>query len=72
VPGVPIPLYLAGAKMEAQYPFGPRSGAAVNVTLLSYLDGLFIGVNSDPAAIADQGAFMACLRDGFDEVLKVV
>jgi diacylglycerol O-acyltransferase len=72
VPGVPIPLYLAGAKMEAQYPFGPRSGAAVNVTLLSYLDGLFIGVNSDPAAIADHGAFMACLRDGFDEVLKVV
>jgi diacylglycerol O-acyltransferase / wax synthase len=71
VPGVPIPLYLAGAKMEAQYPFGPRSGAAVNVTLLSYLDGLFIGVNTDPAAVPDQGRFMACLRDGFDEVLKV-
>jgi diacylglycerol O-acyltransferase len=71
VPGVPIPLYLAGAQMEAQYPFGPRSGAAVNVTLLSYLDGLFIGVNSDPAAVPDQAAFMACLADGFDEVLKV-
>jgi WS/DGAT/MGAT family acyltransferase len=72
VPGVPIPLYLAGAKMEAQFPFGPRSGAAVNVTLLSYLDGLFIGVNSDPAAVPDHPAFMACLRDGFDEVRKVV
>ncbi|MDQ1377926.1 MAG: diacylglycerol O-acyltransferase / wax synthase [Acidimicrobiaceae bacterium] len=71
VPGVPIPLFLAGAKLEAQYPFGPRSGAAVNVTLLSYLDGLFIGVNSDPAAVPDQARFMACLRDGFDEVLKV-
>jgi WS/DGAT/MGAT family acyltransferase len=72
VPGVPIPLYLAGAKMEAQYPFGPRSGAAVNITLLSYLDGLFIGVNSDPAAVPDQAMFMACLQDGFDEVLKVI
>ena len=71
VPGVPIPLYLAGAQMTAQYPFGPRSGAAVNVTLLSYLDGLFIGVNSDPAAVPDQAVLMACLRDGFDEVLKV-
>jgi diacylglycerol O-acyltransferase / wax synthase len=71
VPGVPIPLYLAGARMEAQYPFGPRSGAAVNVTLLSYLDGLFIGVNTDPAAVPDQATFMACLRDGFDEVMKV-
>ncbi|HEX3425990.1 MAG TPA: wax ester/triacylglycerol synthase domain-containing protein [Acidimicrobiales bacterium] len=71
VPGVPVPLYLGGAKMEAQYPFGPRSGAAVNVTLLSYLDRLFIGVNSDPAAVADQPRLMACLRDGFDEVLKI-
>jgi WS/DGAT/MGAT family acyltransferase len=71
VPGVPIPLYLAGAKMEAQYPFGPRSGAAVNVTLLSYLDGLFVGVNTDPAAVPDPADFMACLRDGFDEARKV-
>ena len=71
VPGVPIPLYLAGARLEAWYPFGPRSGAAVNVTLLSYLDGLDIGVNSDPAAIADPDVFMDCLRDGFAEVLKV-
>jgi WS/DGAT/MGAT family acyltransferase len=71
VPGVPIALYLAGAKMEAQYPFGPRSGAAVNVTLLSYLDGIFIGVNTDPAAVNDPATFMACLREGFDEVLKV-
>jgi diacylglycerol O-acyltransferase len=70
VPGVPIPLYLAGARMEAQYPFGPRSGAAVNVTLLSYLDSLFIGVNTDPVAVPDQARFVACLRDGFDEVLK--
>jgi hypothetical protein len=57
--------------MEAQYPFGPRSGAAVNVTVLSYLDGLFVGVNTDPAAVPDHGRLMACLRDGFDEVLKV-
>ncbi|MGH9125921.1 MAG: wax ester/triacylglycerol synthase domain-containing protein [Acidimicrobiales bacterium] len=71
VPGVPVPLYLAGAKLEAQYPFGPRSGTAINVTLLSYLDRLFVGVNSDPAAVADQPRLMACLRDGFDEVLKV-
>lgn len=71
VPGVPVALYLAGAKLEAQYPFGPRSGAAVNVTLLSYLDGLFIGVNTDPAAVPDRDTFLASLRDGFDEVRKV-
>ncbi len=71
VPGVPIPLYLAGAKMEAQYAFGPRSGAAVNITLLSYLDQLHIGVNTDPAAVPDGDKLVGCLRDAFDELLKL-
>jgi diacylglycerol O-acyltransferase len=71
VPGAPIPLYLAGAGMEAQYAFGPRGGAAVNLTLLSYLDQLSIGVNADPAAVREPEAFMACLGDSFAELLKL-
>jgi WS/DGAT/MGAT family acyltransferase len=71
VPGVPIPVFLAGARMEAQFPFGPMSGAATNITLLSYVDELQIGVNSDPAAIPDADVFHACLVEGFDEVRKV-
>jgi diacylglycerol O-acyltransferase len=70
VPGVPIPVYLAGARMEAQFPFGPMSGAATNITLMSYLDEAQIGVNLDPAAVTDPDVFLECLRDGFDEVLK--
>ena len=35
VPGAPIPVYLAGAQVEANYALGPLSGAAINVTLLS-------------------------------------
>jgi WS/DGAT/MGAT family acyltransferase len=72
VPGVPIPIYLAGARMEAQFPFGPMTGAATNVTLLSYLDEVQIGVNSDPAAVPDGDVFLGCLEDGFADVLKVV
>ncbi|MDP9074848.1 MAG: WS/DGAT domain-containing protein [Actinomycetota bacterium] len=71
VAGVPIPVYLAGARMEAQYAFGPRSGAAVNVTLLSYLDQLYLGLNIDPAAVPDRESLLACLGDSFDELLKV-
>jgi hypothetical protein len=56
--------------MEAHFPFGPMSGAATNITLLSYLDELQIGVNSDPAAIPDADVFLACLNEGFDEVRK--
>jgi WS/DGAT/MGAT family acyltransferase len=70
VPGAPIPVYLAGGKVEANFAFGPLAGAAVNITLLSYQDELHIGVNMDPAAIPDPDVFMACLRDGFEEVCK--
>ena len=69
VPGVPIPVYLAGARMDAQYAFGPMSGAATNVVLLSYVDDALIGINTDPAAIPDHDDFVACIRAGFDEVL---
>jgi WS/DGAT/MGAT family acyltransferase len=70
VPGAPIPVYLAGAKLEANFAFGPLAGAATNLTLLSYQDELHIGVNMDPAAIPDTDVFMACMRDGFEEVSK--
>jgi diacylglycerol O-acyltransferase len=71
VPGVPIPVYLGGALMEAQFAFGPMSGAAANITLLSYLDEVQIAVNSDPAAIPDADVFISCLTEGIDEVRKV-
>lgn len=71
VPGAPFPVYLAGAKVEGNFAFGPLSGAATNVTLLSYLDELQIGVNTDPAAVPDPDVFLACLQEGFDEIRKV-
>ena len=36
VPGAPFPIYSGGAELERMYAFGPLSGAAVNVTLLSH------------------------------------
>lgn len=71
VPGVPIPVFFAGARMEAQYAFGPMAGAATNITLLSYLDELQIAVNTDPAAVPDPEVFHACLLEGIDEVRKI-
>jgi WS/DGAT/MGAT family acyltransferase len=71
VPGIPIPIYLAGAQMVSQFPFGPRSGAATNITLLSYLDQIHVGVNTDPAAVPDPEVFQSCLQEGFDELLKL-
>lgn len=70
VPGIPVPIHLAGARLEAQFPFGPLIGAAANVVLLSYLDEVQVGVNTDPAAVPDGEVFLTCLEEGFAEVLK--
>jgi len=71
VPGLPAPVFVGGAAVRALYPFGPTIGAAVNVTLMSYVDVGGIGVSIDTAAIPDTDAFEECLRDGFDEVLAL-
>ncbi|WP_101952700.1 wax ester/triacylglycerol synthase domain-containing protein [Mycobacterium sp. 3519A] len=71
VPGIPVPVFLAGARVRAQYAFGPTIGAAVNVTLLTYVDVCHFGINVDTGAIPDYDAFHACLVEGFDEVLAL-
>jgi hypothetical protein len=55
----------------AQFPFGPMSGAATNLTLLSYQDQVHVAINTDPAALPDTDTFVACLEDGFDEIRKL-
>lgn len=70
VPGLPFDVYLCGARLEAQYAFGPMSGAATNITLLSHVDRVNVGITSDPAAVPDPDVFLACLQEGFDEVVK--
>jgi hypothetical protein len=72
VPGAPMPVYLAGAHIEHMFAFGPPSGSAANVALLSHLDQAHIGVNTDAAAVPDPDVFHDCLEEGFDEIVKVV
>jgi diacylglycerol O-acyltransferase len=69
VPGPPIPVYLAGAKVEAMVPLPPPIGAAVFVALLTYDGTASLGVAMDDAAITDRDLLMSCLRAGFAEVI---
>jgi diacylglycerol O-acyltransferase len=71
VSGLPVPLYLAGSRVTSLHTFGPPAGTAVNVTLFSYLGEATVAINADPAAVPDHDVLAECMREGFDEVLKV-
>lgn len=71
VPGIPVPVYLGGAPVRAQFAFGPTIGAAVNITLLTYAGTCNFGINVDTGAIPDYDVFYDCLVEGFDEVLAL-
>lgn len=71
VPGIPVPVFLGGARVLTQYAFGPTVGAAVNVTLLTYVDVCTLGVDLDTGAIPDYDVFFESLAAGFDEVLAL-
>lgn len=71
VPGPRFPVYMAGARIERMFPFGPTAGAAVNITLFSY-DGIaHVGINADRTAIGDTGLLRECLAESFAEALAV-
>ena len=70
VPGLRSGRFMAGAPVEASWPMGPRVGCAVNFTLLTCGERLHLGVNLDPAAVADPAALMECLAESFGELLE--
>jgi diacylglycerol O-acyltransferase len=72
VPGMPNRVYLAGAEVTREYAFAPASGAAFSVALLSHGAQCCIGVNIDTTAVPDADELVACLREGFDDVLSGV
>lgn len=54
VPGPPVPLYLAGARIEHIFPVGPLTvGMGMNVTVMSYGNHVDVGVQVDPALVED-------------------
>ena len=54
MPGPPIPLYLAGARVDAVYPFGPLlPGSGLNITVLSNMGNLDVGLIACPDLVPD-------------------
>ena len=62
MPGPPIPLYLAGARVDGVYPFGPLlPGSGLNITVLSNMGNLDVGLIACPDLVPD----LWDLADGF-------
>jgi hypothetical protein len=69
VMGPPIPLYLAGAQVEAIYPMGPLlTGAGMNITVLSNLDRLDVGVMACPDLVDDAWSLVESLAPCLEEI----
>ena len=69
VRGAPFDLFIGGAPIIANYPFGPTGATAFNATLLSYRGSMDIGLNIDGAAIDDPELLRQCVVDAIDELV---
>ena len=69
VPGPPMPLYLAGAKMLTNYPTSiVVHGLALNITVQSYDRSLDFGLMADAAALPEVRDLAEAIRVAFDDL----
>ena len=71
VPGPPVPLYMAGAKLESHYPASViMDGVGLNITVLSYLDRLDVGIVGDRELAPNFDRLVDAMRDELSELLR--
>ena len=68
VRGAGVALYVAGSKMLENYPVGPLGGVAFNLTLMSYMGSLDVGINIDEAAVESPALLRDSLVESFQEL----
>lgn len=69
IPGPPIPLYLAGAKVTHLYPMGPLfETCGVNITLISHDGFIDVGVLTCPAQVDDPTRLSRGFTAAIDEL----
>jgi diacylglycerol O-acyltransferase / wax synthase len=69
VPGPPMPLYLAGARMLNNYPTSiVVHGMALNITVQSYAGLLDFGLMADAKAMPDVKVFARAVEIAFDDL----
>ncbi len=68
VPGSPVPLYLAGARMLCNYPASiVVHGLALNITVQTYADSLDIGLMACARALPETAELASFIEAAFEE-----
>jgi diacylglycerol O-acyltransferase len=69
VPGPQVPLYMAGARLEVQYPISVvTDGMGLNITMMSYCGRLAFGIVADRDQMPDLWSVMGWLREALAEL----
>jgi diacylglycerol O-acyltransferase / wax synthase len=71
VPGPPFPLYFAGAEIKGMYPGSIiMEGMGLNITVLSYIDRVDIGLTADPELVPDLWDMADLMPAAIDELMQ--
>jgi diacylglycerol O-acyltransferase / wax synthase len=69
VPGPQMPLYMAGARLEANYPVSViTDGMGLNITVMSYDGHLDVGIVADRGQMPDVDRLMGWLEESLEEL----
>lgn len=69
VRAAPFDLFIAGARLEGNYPLGPLAGTAFNLTMMSYRGWLNMGLYVDQGAIEEPTRLRELLEESFAELI---
>ena len=73
VPGPPVPLYCAGAKLVSHHPVSViTDGVGLNITIMSYLDHIDVGIVVDHDMVDDAWPFMDAVSSALEDLKKAV
>jgi WS/DGAT/MGAT family acyltransferase len=73
VPGPPVPLYCAGARLAHAFLLGPLiAGGGLNITVVSYADAIEIGTVTCPDTVDDAWELADAMQPALEELLGAV
>jgi WS/DGAT/MGAT family acyltransferase len=73
VPGSPVPLYCAGARLEANYPLSViTDGMGLNLTIISYQDRVDFGIVGDREEVPDVWFLADEVQHAYEELIELL